>query len=206
MSKKPIIVFEGIEGSGKTYHLNVLANYLKKKKIKFIKIREPGGSINSEKIRKLLLKKGNNFNKLTDLFLYMAARNENYINILLKNINKKIILIDRFTDSTIAYQHYGMGVNLKLIKMLNTLILKKINISFTFLNLVNIKNLKLRLKRRGKLNRYDTFNDNFYTKVQKGFVKLAKNKKNYLIIDSNLPIEDNKKKILTKLKKNWDVN
>ena len=124
----------------------------------------------------------------------MAARNENYINILLKNINKKIILIDRFTDSTIAYQHYGMGVNLKLIKMLNTLILKKINISFTFLNLVNIKNLKLRLKRRGKLNRYDTFNDNFYTKVQKGFVKLAKNKKNYLIIDSNLPIEDNKKK------------
>ena len=56
MSKKPIIVFEGIEGSGKTYHLNVLANYLKKKKIKFIKIREPGGSINSEKIRKFLLK------------------------------------------------------------------------------------------------------------------------------------------------------
>ena len=201
MSKKPIIVFEGIEGSGKTYHLNVLANYLKKKKIKFIKIREPGGSINSEKIRKLLLKKGNNFNKLTDLFLYMAARNENYINILLKNLNKKIILIDRFTDSTIAYQHYGMGVNLKLIKMLNTLILKKINISFTFLNLVNIKNLKLRLKRRVKLNRYDTFHDNFYTRVQKGFVKLAKNKKNYLIIDSNLPIEDNKKKILTKFKK-----
>jgi len=201
MSKKPIIVFEGIEGSGKTYHLNVLANYLKKKKIKFIKIREPGGSINSEKIRKLLLKKGNNFNKLTDLFLYMAARNENYINILLKNINKKIILIDRFTDSTIAYQHYGMGVNLKLIKMLNNVILKKININFTFLNLVNIKNLKLRLKKRGKLNRYDTFNDNFYTRVQKGFVKLAKNKKNYLIIDSNLPIEDNKKKILTKFKK-----
>ena len=201
MSKKPIIVFEGIEGSGKTYHLNVLANYLKKKKIKFIKIREPGGSINSEKIRKLLLKKGNNFNKLTDLFLYMAARNENYINILLKNINKKIILIDRFTDSTIAYQHYGMGVNLKLIKMLNNVILKKINVNFTFLNLVNIKNLKLRLKRRGKLNRYDTFNDSFYTRVQKGFVKLAKNKKNYLIIDSNLPIEDNKKKILTKFKK-----
>ena len=143
MSKKPIIVFEGIEGSGKTYHLNVLANYLKKK-IKFIKIREPGGSINSEKIRKLLLKKGNNFNKLTDLFLYMAARNENYINILLKNINKKIILIDRFTDSTIAYQHYGMGVNLKLIKMLNNVILKKINISFTFLNLVNIKKLKIK--------------------------------------------------------------
>ena len=110
----------------------------------------------------------------------MAARNENYINILLKNINKKIILIDRFTDSTIAYQHYGMGVNLKLIKMLNTLILKKINISFTFLNLVNIKNLKLRLKRRGKLNRYDTFHDNFYTRVQKGFVKLAKIKKTIL--------------------------
>ena len=57
--------------------------------------------------------------------------------------------------------------------MLNNVILKKININFTFLNLVNIKNLKLRLKKRGKLNRYDTFNDNFYTRVQKGFVKLG---------------------------------
>ena len=201
MYKKPIIVFEGIEGSGKSYHINNVSNYLKKKKIKFIKIREPGGSINSEKIRKLILNKKSNFDKFTDLLLYMASRNENFKNILLENYNKKIILIDRFIDSTIAYQHYGMGVNLKIIKYINSLILKKIKINFTFLNTVSKKNLKIRLKKRKNLNRYDEFNLNFYAKVQKGFLKLSKNKKKYLIVNSNLPISQNKKIIINKLEK-----
>ena len=111
MYKYPIIVFEGIEGSGKTLHVKNVENYLKKKKIKFVKFREPGGSKNSEKIRKLILNNNSSFNKLTDLFLYMASRSENYNNLLLKYYNKKIILIDRFVDSTLAYQHYGMGIN-----------------------------------------------------------------------------------------------
>ena len=67
-----VIVFEGIDGSGKSFHLNAASNYLKKKKIKHIKLREPGGSKNSEKIRKLILNKNSKFNKLTDLFLHMA--------------------------------------------------------------------------------------------------------------------------------------
>jgi|TARA_B100000470_G_C19782704_1_gene388391 dTMP kinase len=198
MYKKLIIVFEGIEGSGKSYHIQNISNYLKKNKIKFIKIREPGGSLNSEKIRKLILNKNSKFNKFTDFLLYMAARNENLNNIIFKNYKKKIILIDRFLDSTIAYQHYGMGVNLKAIKYINDLILKNIKIDFTFLNLVNRKNLNLRLKKRKNLNRYDQFNFNFYSKTQNGFLKLAKNKRNYLIIDSNLPIAFNKKIILHK--------
>ena len=201
MYKKPIIVFEGIEGSGKSYHIKNVSNYLKKKNIKFIKIREPGGSINSEKIRKLILNKKSKFDKFTDLLLYMASRNENFHNILLKNNKKKIILIDRFLDSTIAYQHYGMGINLKIIKYINSLILKKIKVNFTFLNTVNKKNLKLRLKKRKNLNRYDNFNFKFYSKVQNGFLKLAKNKKNYLIINSNLPIKLNKSIIFNKFKK-----
>jgi len=201
MYKKPIIVFEGIEGSGKSYHIKNISNYLKKKKIKFIKIREPGGSQNSEKIRKLILNKNSNFKKFTDLLLYMASRNENFHEIFLKNYNKKIILIDRFLDSTIAYQHYGMGVNLKIIKYINNFILKNVKVDFTFLNIVNKKNLKLRLKKRKNLNRYDKFNYKFYSKVQNGFLKLAKNKKNYLIVDSNLPISLNKRIIINKFKK-----
>jgi len=201
MYKKPIIVFEGIEGSGKSYHIKNISNYLKKKKIKFIKIREPGGSQNSEKIRKLILNKNSNFKKFTDLLLYMASRNENFHEIFIKNYNKKIILIDRFLDSTIAYQHYGMGVNLKIIKYINNFILKNVKVDFTFLNIVNKKNLKLRLKKRKNLNRYDKFNYKFYSKVQNGFLKLAKNKKNYLIVDSNLPISLNKRIIINKFKK-----
>ena len=201
MSKKPIIVFEGIEGSGKTFHLASVARYLKQKKISFVKIREPGGSLNSEKIRKLMLNNKSNFNKNTDLLLFLSSRSEN-ISLIKKNYNKKIILIDRFTDSTIAYQHYGMGVNLKLINSINTYLLENIKINFTFLNLVNSKNLFLRLKKRNSLNRYDKFNSAFYNKVQKGFIKLANSKKkSYMIIDSNLEIEKNKKLVLDKINK-----
>ncbi len=199
MSKKPIIVFEGIEGSGKSHHISVVSKYLSKKKINHIKIREPGGNLNSEKIRKLILDNKSNFNKNTDLLLYMAARSEN-IEVIKKTFNKKIILIDRFTDSTIAYQHFGMGVNLDLIKNLNKYLLKNIKVSFTFLNLVNKKNLKERLKQRKSLNRYDKFRMSFYNKVQNGFLSLSKKQKNkYQLINSNLDINENEKLILSKI-------
>ena len=85
MSKKIVIVFEGIEGSGKTFHIKHVSNYLKKKRISHVSIREPGGSKNSEKIRKLILNNKSNFQKNTDLLLYLAARSEN-INYLKKYI------------------------------------------------------------------------------------------------------------------------
>ena len=199
MSKKPIIVFEGIEGSGKSHHISIVSKYLSKKKINHIKIREPGGNPNSEKIRKLILNNKSNFNKDTDLLLYMAARSEN-MNIIKKSFNKKIILIDRFTDSTIAYQHYGMGVDLNLIETLNKYLLKNIRVSFTFLNIVNQKNLQKRLKQRKSLNRYDKFKMSFYNKVQKGFLNLSKKQKNkYQLVNSNLDINNNEKLILDKI-------
>ena len=201
MSKKPIIVFEGIEASGKSHHISVVSRYLTKKKINYIKIREPGGNPNSEKIRKLILNNKSSFNQNTDLLLYMAARSEN-MDIIKKSFNKKIILIDRFTDSTIAYQHYGMGVDLNLIKTLNKSLLKNVKVSFTFLNIVNKKNLQKRLKKRKTLNRYDKFKVSFYNKVQMGFVKLSKKqKKKYQLINSNLEIKKNEKLILSKIDK-----
>lgn len=201
MYKKPIIVFEGIEGSGKTSHIKFVENFLKKEKLEFLKIREPGGSSNAEKIRSLILKKNSSFNKTTDLLLYLSARSEN-IELLKKNFRKKIILIDRFIDSTIAYQHYGMGVNLNLIKTINNFLLKDIKVDFTFLHTVDKKNMFSRLKERKNLNRYDKFKFSFYNKVQNGFLKLSKkNKKKYLIINSNLDIDFNKHQIISQIKK-----
>ena len=201
MYKKPVIIFEGIEGSGKTYHSNNLAKYLKKKKIDYLKLREPGGCLNSEKIRKLILNKNSNFDKNTDLLLYMAARNENIIR-LNKSYRKKVIIIDRFIDSTIAYQHYGLGVDLSIIQKLNSLILKSFKIDFTFLNIVNKSNMHKRLKLRKSLNRYDKFKSVFYDKVQKGYLKIAKkNAKKYQIINSNLNIETNKLLIVNKIER-----
>jgi len=199
MSKNPIIVFEGIEGTGKSHHIKNIANFLKKRKKKFIQIREPGGNKNSEIIRKIILSNKSTFNKYTDLLLYLSARSEN-VDLIKKNAKKKIILIDRFSDSTIAYQHYGMGVNLKFINNINDYLLKDINIDFTFLNIVNLKNMKKRLSKRKKLNRYDQFDISFYEKVQKGFIKIfKKNPKKYMKIDSNLDINRNEEIILNKI-------
>tara|TARA_B100000902_G_scaffold46782_1_gene54076 strand:- start:441 stop:1055 length:615 start_codon:yes stop_codon:yes gene_type:complete len=201
MSKKPVIVFEGIEGSGKSYHSDFLSNYLKKKKIDHVKFREPGGNTNSEKIRKLILNNKSNFNKNTDLLLYLSARSEN-IEYMKKFYQKKIIIIDRFIDSTIAYQHYGLGVNLKIINIINKYLLKDFKVDFTFLNIVNIKNMTNRLNKRQTLNRYDKFKNKFYKKVQNGFLKIAKKNKNkYLIIDTNLDRKDNSNIILNKVNK-----
>ncbi len=200
MSKKPIIVFEGIEGSGKSHHIKKTVNFLKKKKIAFLFLREPGGNPNSEKIRKLILNNRSKFKEKTDLLLYLAARNEN-ISILKKNYKKKIILIDRFVDSTIAYQHYGMGLNIDFINNVNKFILEGLKVDFTFLNVVSEKNMIQRLRKRKSLNRYDKFDKNFYKKVQKGFIKIAKKKpKKYFIVNSNLEIKSNEKLIMNKVK------
>ena len=202
MYKYPVIVFEGIETSGKSTNINITVNYLKKQKKSFIKLREPGGTKTSEKIRKLLLNKKIKLNNKTDLMLFYASRSENFEKKIKKNYKKKIILIDRFSDSTIAYQHYGMNINLKLIKTINKFIIGSFKPDITFLSTVNLKNLKTRLNKRLKLNRYDKFNINFYTKVQKGYYKISKKNKNYSIIDSNkMTIKEVKKYIINKLEK-----
>ena len=130
--------------------------------------------------------------------LFLASRSENFQKIIKKNYNKRIILIDRFIDSTIAYQHYGMNINLNTIKTLNKFIIGNFKSDITFLSTVNIKNLRLRLNKRLKLNRYDKFKLKFYTKVQKGYLKISKNRKNYILLDSNTNSEKEMSKIIIK--------
>ena len=203
MSKKPLIVFEGIEASGKSTSLQKAINYLKKNKIKYIAFREPGGTKFSEDLRSLILNKKSKLNNKTDLFLLMASRSENIDKILKKNFKNKVILIDRFVDSTIAYQHYGMGLDKDLILKMNNFLLGNLKPNFTFLSFVNNKNMKKRLKLRKNTNKYDNFKYKFYNNVQKGFLKIAnKNKSKYLILDSNkdnLKIIENK--LINKIKK-----
>ena len=202
-NRKPLIVFEGIEASGKSTSLQKAINYLKKNKIKYIAFREPGGTKFSEDLRSLILNKKSKLNNKTDLFLLMASRSENIDKILKKNFKNKVILIDRFVDSTIAYQHYGMGLDKDLILKMNNFLLGNLKPNFTFLSFVNNKNMKKRLKLRKNTNKYDNFKYKFYNNVQKGFLKIAnKNKSKYLILDSNKDslkiIED---KLINKMKK-----
>ncbi len=203
MFKNPLIVFEGIETSGKSTNIKKAIKYLKQKKIKYISFREPGGTNSSEKLRSIMLNKKSKLNNKTDLFLVMASRSENIDKILRKNYKKKVILIDRFVDSTLAYQHYGMGLDKDLILKMNKFLLGDLRPNFTFLSVVNKKNMLERLKSRKNKNKYDHYKYNFYNKVQKGFLKIAKqNKSKYLILDSNkdsLKVIENK--LINKIKK-----
>ncbi len=206
MLKYPVIIFEGIEASGKSTNIQIVSNYLKKIKKKFIKIREPGGSKYSEIIRNLILNKRSKLNFKTDLLLIMASRSENINKIIKKNFRKKIIIIDRFTDSTIAYQHYGMGINLNIIKQMNNFVIDKFKADLTILSIVNNKNMRKRLNLRKNINKYDKFNYSFYEKVQKGFLKIARNNKNYIIIDSNKKnIKENSNIIIENIKKKISI-
>ena len=202
-NKKPFIVFEGIEGSGKSLHSKSLIDQLKKKRISYIYLREPGGTRNAEMIRKIILNKNSDkLHKFTDTLLYLAARNENFINNIKPFYNKRIIICDRFIDSTIAYQHYGLGINKKLIKLINKNILNKVKPDFTFLMKIDINESFKRLRKRFNLNRYDEFNKNFYKNVQKGFIKLSYlQPKKYMIINSENSITINKKIIFQKFLK-----
>jgi len=187
------ITFEGIEGSGKSYQSRKLYKNLKKKKIPVILTREPGGTGSAEKIRKVILDDyfhpdfKEKFNKYTDTLLYLAARNEHVLNKIKPAISqKKIIICDRFIDSTLAYQVHGKGVSKALVDSVHKYILGNIKPDLTFLLKVNISKALKRLKERKKKNRYDKFSKRFYIRVQKAFVKIAKkNKKRYIILDNS---------------------
>jgi len=202
MFKKPVIIFEGIETSGKSTNIKIASNYLKSINRNFVKIREPGGSKFSEKIRNIILNKKSNLNIKTDLLLMLASRSENIDKILKKNYKKKIILIDRFSDSTFAYQHYGMNLDFKIISQINKFIIGKFKPNLTFLSVVRKKDMKKRLNSRKHKNKYDNFKYNFYDKVQKGYLQLSKNKKKYVILDSSkYDINDIGNKIINSLTK-----
>ena len=211
--KKPFfIVFEGVEGCGKSYQSKKLFNKLRKKKVETILTREPGGSKSSELIRNLILKdyfaKDNKekFDKYTDTLLYLAARNEHIKNkIKPALLKKKVVICDRFIDSTIAYQVYGKKVNLNFIKNIHKQILNNIKPNIVFVLKVSKKSSKNRLKKRRTNNRYDNFAQSFYTKAQKSFIKIAKNRKNYYILDSSNNDTTLELKIFDIIKKNLNI-
>ena len=199
--KKPFIVFEGIEGSGKSFHSLSLIRKLKSLKIPCIYLREPGGSKEAESIRNFLLKNENKrFDSFTDTLLYLAARNENFIKKIKRFYKKKVIICDRFTDSTLAYQHYGLGVKKRVIDYLNKEIIGSIKPDYTFLMYLNANKSMLRISNRKRKNRYDKFNKSFYIKVQRGFLKIAKkNELKYMIINSSDKFKNNQSLIFNKV-------
>ena len=207
--KSLFVTFEGIEGSGKSYQSQKLYRNLKKNNIPVILTREPGGTIGAERIRKIILEdyfhknSKNQFDKYTDTLLYLAARNEHMKRKIKPAIlGNKIVLRDRFIDSTLAYQVYGKGISKNLVDSIHKYILDSIRPDLTFVLKVNISKSLQRLKKRKKKNRYDKFSKNFYRNAQNAFIKIAKKDKGrYIILDTSKDTKDTEKIIFSKFKK-----
>ena len=186
--KSLLITFEGIEGSGKTFHSRKLYRKIKKMKLPVSLTREPGGDQGAEKIRKLILTgKRDKFDSFTDTLLYLASRNENFKKNIYPDLQKKkIVICDRFIDATIAYQVYGLDVDRKTIDIAHKIILGKTHPDFTFFLIINVNKSLKRVKKRKNINRYDKFEKNFYKKVQKGYNLISKTKKkNSLVLNTS---------------------
>tara|TARA_B100000242_G_C43009160_1_gene469124 strand:+ start:72 stop:719 length:648 start_codon:yes stop_codon:yes gene_type:complete len=212
--KKPFfIVFEGVEGCGKSFQSKKLFKNLKKKKIQSILTREPGGTKTAELIRNLILKdyfsKSNKekFDKYTDTLLYLAARNEhvkNRINPALKK--NKVVICDRFVDSTIAYQVYGKKVDFNFINNIHKIILDGLKPNVVFILKVSKNSSKRRLLKRRTKNRYDNFPQSFYSKAQRSFIKISKDKKNYFVMDSSKNDDTLEKRIFNIVSKKLKIS
>jgi dTMP kinase len=169
------ISFEGGEGSGKSSQAKILYRNLSKLSLSVLLTHEPGGTLQGERITKLL-KSGENIelSPLTELLLFNASRAQLIYTVIKPNLKQgKIVISDRFTDSTLAYQGFGRGLSLKLIQTLNDIATEGIKPDLTILLDVPVEE-GLSRKSKQKLDRFHQEEIPFHNRVRNGFLKLAK--------------------------------
>ena len=191
------LTFEGPEASGKSSQILLLKKYLKKNNISFITTREPGGTKIAESLRKLILKVKSDINIEEEILMLMAARSHHINNVILPALEKgKLVISDRFADSTFVYQGYVNKFGIKNAKNLHKNILNNFLPHKTFLFKLSTKLIVSRIKKRKSKNKYDKLDKNFHDQVNKGY-KIIYNKKRFIIIDASKPINQIHKKIIS---------
>ena len=170
--KGKFISFEGSEGCGKSTQSRLLYEYLKKKGYRVVYVREPGGTKISEKIRKILLDPKNHITPLSEMLLYMAARAQIVNEIIRPTLSKgKIVICDRFLDSTVAYQGYGLGIDIKTIKYMGDFLTGDIKPNLTILLDLPTRN---GLRARGRIkDRIEKRSLAYHFRVRRGYLKIA---------------------------------
>lgn len=184
------ITFEGIEGSGKTTQAKRLYKYLKKKKIPCIFTREPGGPRISEKIRRLLLDAENyGMSKKTELLLYAASRAEHVSRIIRPALKiGKVVISDRFSDSTFAYQGGGRKISMRTARMINDFATERLKPNLTFI--IDLP-VRVGLKRLSKTDRIEKEREEFHIRVRSEYLKIAKEEPQRVkIIDGTKGVEE----------------
>jgi dTMP kinase len=190
------ISFEGIDGCGKTTQLNILSEHLRALGYEVINIREPGGTDISEKIREILLNSKEEIHSITELLLFESARSH-LVNTIIKPAiaANKIVISDRFFDSTTAYQGYGRGLNIATVELFNKMASLEIAPDITFYLDVSLKIAKERSTRK-IYDRIENSGNEFFERVIEGFRDLSlKNPDRIVLVDASNEIEVTEKKI-----------
>ncbi|MBP9561563.1 MAG: dTMP kinase [Syntrophorhabdaceae bacterium] len=182
------ITFEGTEGCGKTTQINLLYEYLLAKGYKVIKTREPGGTPLGESIRKMLIQKAKAINPLAELLLMMAMRAQHVEDVIVPAITeKKIVLCDRFSDATYAYQGYGRGIDTNIIDYINRLATKGITPDLTILIDIDIEGgLRRKSEDKGQMDRFEVEDISFHQRIRYGYHRLStENKDRFFVVDGS---------------------
>ena len=196
------LTFEGSECSGKSTQIKNLKNFLNKNNVKFIITREPGGTILSEILRKIILDKKNIITPKEELLLLMAARYNHINNIIIPAMNEgKLVISDRFADSTFVYQGFVNNYGLKKTIDLHKELLNNFLPSKTFLFLLPISEIIKRLKKRKITNKYDKIDTLFHSKVISGYKKLSNNNKRFVKINAATNLDKIHETVLKSIKK-----
>ena len=201
INKELFITFEGPEASGKSSQIKLLSNFLTKNKIPFIVTREPGGTFVSEKIRKIILDKKNKITQLEEILLLMASRSNHINSKIIPNLKKgKIVISDRFADSTFVYQGYVNKFGILATQELHRKLLKNFLPSKTFLFNLSVSEIINRLRKRKNKNKYDKIDFNFHKKVNMGYKKISQTKR-FINVNGS----DSKSNIHKKILKNLNL-
>lgn len=195
-----LISFEGIDGCGKTTQIDLLKKYLEKKNTAFHIFREPGGTVISEKIRNLLLHEMDEMNPVTELLLFSAARSQLLTDKVIPLLeNGEMVILDRFYDSTTAYQGYGRGsAGLEQIIELNQLASHGTAPDLTFYLRIDPEAASKRTKGDNK-DRMESSGNEFFEKVCSGYDKLAEMEDRFVVIDASQSPEEIHSDIIRKL-------
>ena len=195
---KKFITFEGGEGTGKSTQAKLLFSSIKKTSEKVILTREPGGTNIAEEIRKIIVKNNYNLNKVSELLLIYAARNEHLKDTIIPSLDKgHVILCDRFLDSTFVYQVQGKKIDTKIFEFFNKLIIKNYKPEITFIiDIDPIIGIERSLKLNKKETKYEKLPLSFHEKVRKDFITLSKKDERFKLIDGNKSIMEIHKEII----------